>query len=45
MYAIIVLQEQHFGFVPVFFSYVSDFSLLLETGKSIWSCAAKLSFY
>ena len=35
---LIVLQEQHFGFVPVFFSYAADVGLFLETGKGL-TCA------
>ena len=38
---VIVLREQHFGFVPFFlffFSYAADLSLFLETGKGL-TCA------
>ena len=30
-----MLREQHFGFVPFFFSYAADVGLFLETGKGL----------
>ena len=37
---VVVLREQHYGFVPLFFvlfSYAADLSLFLETGKGLTS--------
>ena len=35
LFALVVLREQHFGFVPVFFSYVADLNLFQESGKGL----------